>query len=197
MREWMFNKIYIRHGANISVLFYVYTTIGLCAFIIPENAISKYKICYEFIKFMKSFFPNIQIFASKSTLPEVVELYMGLMWLIGIIFSLYIFIYSLSLYVFFRSTDKFLLERLNRKQNIFSTILLTSAGIFSIYAYYSAYIIMNNFNIFGKDIIVLLNSRFEIFFWIYLFQLIFIISFFFITMPIPEYILKKYKEKNN
>ena len=56
---------------------------------------------------------------------------------------------------------------------------------------------MNNFNIFGKDIIVLLNSRFEIFFWIYLFQLIFIISVFFITMPIPEYILKKYKEKNN
>lgn len=197
MIKKILQTFYIRYSIDINILFYIYNVVSLGAFIMPENVVSKYKIFYELVKFMETYFPNIKIFSVKSSLPEIVELHMSFMWAIGLVFVLYISIYNFCLYSFFKDTDEFLLERLKSKENIFLTMLLTLGGIFGAYTYYSAYMITNGFSILGRDIIITLNSRFEIFFWIYIFQFMFIASFFFVTMPIPEYILKIIKRSKN
>ena len=76
--------------------FYFYIFVSLSVFILPRNILDKSEICTIFVNFMKQFFPNIKVFESVSSLPQLTAFYTSFMWVFGIIMAIVCFFVFLA-----------------------------------------------------------------------------------------------------
>ena len=67
--------------------FYFYIFVSLSVFMLPRNILDKSEICTIFVNFMKQIFPNIEVFESVSSLPQLTAFYTSVMWVFGIIMT--------------------------------------------------------------------------------------------------------------
>lgn len=71
---------------GILLLRYLYYSIiaSLIVFLLPKDILTQYPIFRYFTDFMKNIFPNIEIFAQRSKMPELTEFYFSYMWIVSI-----------------------------------------------------------------------------------------------------------------
>lgn len=82
-----------------NILLYLYFIISLSVFIIPKDILSRCEFCLNFTNFMKKYFINIEIFANASSMPQVVEFYMSLLWVVSIL--LFLVLFTITFYMNF------------------------------------------------------------------------------------------------
>lgn len=62
---------------------------SLIIFWLPKDILTQYPSLKYFTQFMVDIFPNINVFASRSKMPELTEFYFSYMWLIAILMIVY------------------------------------------------------------------------------------------------------------
>lgn len=75
----------IKFGKFFTKLCFIYFLYSLSAFIIPKNILDISPVCLNFVNFMKSYFPNIEIIGNISPYTQLSEFYVSIMWIYGII----------------------------------------------------------------------------------------------------------------
>ena len=155
---------------NVALAIYLIFALGI--FIVPGDILSRCEICREFVDFMKQYFPNIQIFSDVSPFKQEIEFYTSYMWVLGLILSADMVFYATCCYTVLYRQDK----ELQEKVKSFGLPLLVFAfglSIFSIYVYYTGYIVTDGVTFMAWDITIDFATKFEIFQYISLFQLVF------------------------
>ena len=154
---------------NVALAIYLIFALGI--FIVPGDILSRCEICREFVNFMKQYFPNIQIFSDVSPFKQEIEFYTSYMWVIGLLWAAELVFYETYNTIF---VDKGLSVRETvKKFNLFELMFGFGMGIFAIYVYYAGYIVTDGVTFMAWDITIVFATKFEIFQYISLFQLVF------------------------
>lgn len=67
----------VKFGKFFTKLCFIYFFYSLSAFIIPKNILDISPVCLNFVNFMKSYFPNIEIIGSISPYTQLSEFYVS------------------------------------------------------------------------------------------------------------------------
>lgn len=153
---------------------------SLIIFWLPKDILTQYPSFRYFTQFMADIFPNINIFASRSKIPELTEFYFSYMWLIAILMT----VYAISLIPkaneeakkFFgtgkykgrgKLPSKYLIFH-TYKRIFLSLILMTTLMGFAFYEAYTGNLIDGGISRlrFGE----IINTKFGMFFIVNLFQ---------------------------
>ena len=133
----------VKFGKFFTKLCFIYFLYSLSAFIIPKNILDISPVCLNFVNFMKSYFPNIEIIGSISPYTQLSEFYVSIMWIYGIIIFAVSSLYSLVYYIYFcRYDDDFILVAKKKRENDCPFLLLPfmfGLGIFMFWVYYTGY----------------------------------------------------------
>ena len=165
---YKYRKTHDKIAMNVALAIYLIFALGI--FIVPGDILSRCEICREFVNFMKQYFPNIQIFSDVSPFKQEIEFYTSYMWVLGLILSADMVFYATCCYTVLYRQDK----ELQEKVKSFGLPLLVFAfglSIFSIYVYYTGYIVTDGVTFMAWDITIDFATKFEIFQYISLFQL--------------------------
>ena len=166
---YKYRKTHDKIAMNIA--FVIYFIFALEIFIVPGDILSRCEICRKFVNFMKQYFPNIQIFSDVSPFKQEIEFYTSYMWVIGLLWAAELVFYETYNTIF---VDKGLSVRETvKKFNLFELMFGFGMGIFAIYVYYAGYIVTDGVTFMAWDITIDFATKFEIFQYISLFQLVF------------------------
>ena len=77
------------YGSTLMYPLYFAFGFSLIIFWLPKDILTQYPSLKYFTQFMADIFPNINIFASRSKIPELTEFYFSYMWLIAILMTVY------------------------------------------------------------------------------------------------------------
>ena len=77
------------YGSTLMYPFYFAFGFSLIIFWLPKDILTQYPSFRYFTQFMADIFPNINVFASRSKIPELTEFYFSYMWLIAILMIIY------------------------------------------------------------------------------------------------------------
>ena len=162
----------VKFGKFFTKLCFIYFLYSLSAFIIPENILDISPTCLNFVNFMKSYFPNIEIIGSISSYTQLSEFYVSIMWIFGIfIFCLMILfqIFWISFYERYYDDPK---KDANSKKeaSVLLMIFGISLGIFMFWAYYTGYFASSGISIGARYFMPEFQSRFSIFGYVAFFQ---------------------------
>ena len=134
---YKYRKTHDKIAMNVALAIYLIFALGI--FIVPGDILSRCEICREFVKFMKQYFPNIQIFSDVSPFKEDIEFYTSYIWVIGLLWAAELVFYETYNTIF---VDKGLSVRETvKKFNLFELMFGFGMGIFAIYVYYTGYIV--------------------------------------------------------
>ena len=166
---YKYRKTHDKIAMNVALAIYLIFALGI--FIVPGDILSRCEICREFVNFMKQYFPNIQIFSDVSPFKQEIEFYTSYMWVIGLLWAAELVFYETYNTIF---VDKGLSVRETvKKFNLFELMFGFGMGIFAIYVYYAGYIVTDGVTFMAWDITIVFATKFEIFQYISLFQLVF------------------------
>lgn len=166
---YKYRKTHDKIAMNVALAIYLIFALGI--FIVPGDILSRCEICREFVNFMKQYFPNIQIFSDVSPFKQEIEFYTSYMWVIGLLWAAELVFYETYNTIF---VDKGLSVRETvKKFNLFELMFGFGMGIFAIYVYYAGYIVTDGVTFMAWDITIDFATKFEIFQYISLFQLVF------------------------
>ena len=186
----------IKFGKFFTKLCFIYFCYSLSAFIIPENILDISPACLNFVNCMKSYFPNIEIIGNISPYTQLLEFYVSIMWIYGIIIFVVSSLYSLVYYIYFcRYDNDFILVSKKKCENDFPFLLLPfmfGLGIFMFEVYYTGYFASSGISIRTSHFMPEFQSRFSIFGYIIFFQSGFFLSGSVILMSTFEFIYKIY-----
>ena len=186
----------VKFGKFFTKLCFIYFLYSLSAFIIPKNILDISPVCLNFVNFMKSYFPNIEIIGSISPYTQLSEFYVSIMWIYGIIIFAVSSLYSLVYYIYFcRYDDDFILVAKKKRENDCPFLLLPfmfGLGIFMFWVYYTGYFASSGISIRTSHFMPEFQSRFSIFGYIFFFQSGFSLSSSIILMSTFEFIYKIY-----
>ena len=186
----------IKFGKFFTKLCFIYFCYSLSAFIIPENILDISPACLNFVNCMKSYFPNIEIIGNISPYTQLLEFYVSIMWIYGIIIFVVSSLYSLVYYIYFcRYDNDFILVSKKKCENDFPFLLLPfmfGLGIFMFEVYYTGYFASSGISIRTSHFMPEFQSRFSIFGYIIFFQSGFSLSSSAILMSAFEFIYKIY-----
>ena len=186
----------IKFGKFFTKLCFIYFCYSLSAFIIPENILDISPACLNFVNCMKSYFPNIEIIGNISPYTQLLEFYVSIMWIYGIIIFVVSSLYSLVYYIYFcRYDNDFILVSKKKCENDFPFLLLPfmfGLGIFMFEVYYTGYFASSGISIRTSHFMPEFQSRFSIFGYIIFFQSGFFLSGSVILMSTFEFVYKIY-----
>ncbi|WP_260425801.1 hypothetical protein [Campylobacter rectus] len=166
---YKYRKTHDKIAMNVALAIYLIFALGI--FIVPGDILSRCEICREFVNFMKQYFPNIQIFSDVSPFKQEIEFYTSYIWVIGLLWAAELVFYETYNTIF---VDKGLSVRETvKKFNLFELMFGFGMGIFAIYVYYAGYIVTDGVTFMAWDITIDFATKFEIFQYISLFQLVF------------------------
>ena len=77
------------YGSTLIYPLYFAFGFSLIIFWLPKDILTQYPSFRYFTQFMADIFPNINVFASRSKIPELTEFYFSYMWLIAILMTIY------------------------------------------------------------------------------------------------------------
>jgi hypothetical protein len=168
------------YGSTLMYPLYFAFGFSLIIFWLPVDILSQYPSLKYFTQFMADVFPNINVFANRSKIPELTEFYFSYMWLIAILMA----VYAITLipkaneeakkyfgtgkykgksklpskYLIFYSYEKILI----------GFILMTTLMGFAFYKFYTGHLIDDSFLKINFEESI--SKRFGMFFMINLFQ---------------------------
>lgn len=188
----------VKFGKFFTKLCFIYFLYSLSVFIIPKNILDISPVCLNFVNFMKSYFPNIEIIGSISPYTQLSEFYVSIMWIYGIIIFVVSSLYSLVYYIYFcRYDDDFILVAKKRSGKTiarFCCFHLCSVSVFLCFGFIIPDILQaaSGISIRTSHFMPEFQSRFSIFGYIIFFQSGFSLSGSVILMSTFEFIYKIY-----
>ncbi|MBP5778499.1 MAG: hypothetical protein J6W17_00850 [Campylobacter sp.] len=178
------NKLHKTLKIPFVICMFLYIASLFTVFFTPIDILDTNKNCADFVNFMEQIFSNIKIFGSVSKIPQVIKFHASVVWVFATILCL------LSLiYVFYSCKIN---SNAIKSFPIFSIIL---PGLFlssGIWIYSSGYIVKHTFDYGIRVIKITMSGKFEIFFYIGIFQSAFIVSFF-VAMSVLSVLFFKIK----
>ena len=163
------NKLHKTLKIPFVICMFLYIASLFTVFFTPIDILDTNKNCADFVNFMEQIFNNIKIFGSVSKIPQVIKFHASVVWVFAMVLCLLFLIYVFCLSII--NSDE-------AKNVPISAIL---AGLFlssGIWIYYSGYIVTHTFDYGIRVIKITMSGKFEIFFYVAIFQSVFIVSFF-------------------
>ena len=145
--------------------------ISAMVFFLPSDILSKSELCANFVSFMKHIFPNIEIFANVSKMPQVTKFYVSALWIWIIILSIYL----CSIFFPKQWISDHIASSLQAKDMLLIFVGLVF-GYMILNIYFSAWVALEPIGI--RDYELRLNSKFSNYFWITIFSFCFPIGVF-------------------
>ncbi|MDA3052869.1 hypothetical protein OFO01_05295 [Campylobacter sp. JMF_01 NE2] len=166
--------------------------ISAMVFFLPSDILSKSELCANFVSFMKHIFPNIEIFANVSKMPQVTEFYVSALWIWIIVLSIYLcsIFFSINL-----KSER--ISSMIEPKDIFIVLIGLIFGYMLLNIYFTAWVAQEPFGV--RDYVLQLNSKLSNYFWIMIFSLFFPIGIFciFIGLFMGIIILLNFKNSKN
>lgn len=163
------NKLHKALKIPFVICMFLYIVSLFTVFFTPIDILDTNKNCADFVNFMEQIFNNIKIFGSVSKIPQVIKFHASVVWVFAMVLCLLFLIYVFCLSII--NSD----EAKNVPISAILASLFLSSGI---WIYCSGYIVTHTFDYGIRVIKITMSGKFEIFFYVAIFQSVFIVSFF-------------------
>lgn len=175
------NKLHKALKIPYVICMFLYIVSLFTVFFTPIDILDTNKNCADFVNFMEQIFNNIKIFGSVSKIPQVIKFHASVVWVFAMILCLIIFLYAVLAY-----KTRSNIENENKLLPFWTAFMGIFFWFWCMWIYASSHIVTHTFDYGIRVIKITMSGKFEIFFYVAIFQSAFIVGFLGLLFSIIE-----------